>query len=50
MKERFFNENTIRYEAVVDTPLRDEFSSIALDRQIEMVEVVVKDVERFCLW
>lgn len=47
MKEMLFNENIIRYEAVVDTPLRDEFSDIALDRQLEMVEVVVKDVERF---
>jgi hypothetical protein len=47
MKEPYFSEALIKFETAFDTPMRDALASVSLDRQVEVLEAVVKDVEKF---
>jgi len=42
-----FDDNIIKFEAAFDTPMKDAFGSISLDRQVDLLDVVVEDVKRF---
>lgn len=42
-----FGESLIKYEALTTTPLREEFGSINIDKQIEMLDGLIIKVRQY---
>ena len=47
MKDMFYGDATIKFEAMFDTTLRQAIAHIPLDKQVELLDVVVADVTAY---
>lgn len=46
-EESQFTESIIKYEALVYTPLKNEFEAIGLDKQMEMLDGLIVEVKHY---
>lgn len=47
-KDLYFNNDTIRYEAITQTPLWETAKDLNIDRQVEAGNIIFDDVANFC--